>query len=217
MDTHIEGGLLDMLETMYFKVWIRQHMEKQRHYFANRGLSSQGYGFSSGHVGCESWTTKKAECRRLDAFELWFWRRLFKVPWTARRSNQSILKEVSWVFIGRTDAEAETPILWLPDTKSWLIWKDPDAWKDWGQEKGTTEDEMVGLSRHGFGWTLWVDGGQEGPVCCGSWGHKESDTAERLSWTKLSFLSQIREEQNISGKAFSISKLLSSNLAKCYF
>ena len=68
--------------------------------------------------GCESWTTKKAECRRIDAFELWFWRRLFKVPWTARSSNLSILKEVSWVFIGRTDAEAETPILWPPDAKS---------------------------------------------------------------------------------------------------
>ena len=69
--------------------------------------------------GCESWTVKKAECRRIDAFELWCWRRLLKVPWTARRSNQSILKEISpGVFIGRTDAEAETPILWPPDIKS---------------------------------------------------------------------------------------------------
>ena len=68
--------------------------------------------------GCESWTVKKAECRRIDAFELWCWRRLLRVPWTARRSNQSILKDQSWVFIGRTDAEAETPILWPPDVKS---------------------------------------------------------------------------------------------------
>ena len=71
--------------------------------------------------GCESWTIKKAECRRIDAFELWCWRRLLRVPWTARRSNQSILREIlreSWVFIGRTDVEAETPILWPPDTKS---------------------------------------------------------------------------------------------------
>ena len=68
---------------------------------------------------CESWTVKKAECRRIDAFELWCWRRLLRVPWTARRSNQSILKgDKSWVFIGRTDAEVETPILWPPDEKS---------------------------------------------------------------------------------------------------
>ena len=69
----------------------------------------------------ESWTVKKAECRRIDAFELWFWRRLLRVPWTARRSNQSILKEISPGFIGRTEAEAETPVFWPPDAKSWLI------------------------------------------------------------------------------------------------
>ena len=68
--------------------------------------------------GCESWTVKKAECRRTDALELWCWRRLLRVPWTARRSNQSILKDQSWVFIGKTDAEAETPLLWPPDAKS---------------------------------------------------------------------------------------------------
>ena len=68
--------------------------------------------------GCESWTIKNAECRRTDAFELWCWRRLLRVPWTLRRSNQSILKEISPDFIGRTDAEAETPILWPPDAKS---------------------------------------------------------------------------------------------------
>ena len=68
--------------------------------------------------GCENWTVKKAECRRIDAFEVWCWRRLLRVPWTARRSNQSILKDQSWVFIGRTDAEAETPILWSPHVKS---------------------------------------------------------------------------------------------------
>ena len=96
--------------------------------------------------GCESWTVKKAEHRRLDSFELWCWQRLSRVPWTARRSNQSILKEISpWVFIGRSDVEAEAPVLWPPDGKSWLIGKDPDAGKDWRQEeKGTTEDEMNG-------------------------------------------------------------------------
>ena len=72
----------------------RQHIKKQRHYFANKGLSSQGYGFSRGHVWMY-WTIKKAERRRIDAFDLWCWRRLLRVPWTARRSNQSILKEIS--------------------------------------------------------------------------------------------------------------------------
>jgi len=94
----------------------------------------------------------------------------------------------SWVFIGRTDAKAETPILWPPDAKSWLIWKDLDAGKDWRQEeKGTTEDEMVRwhhwLNGHEFGWTPGVDDGQGGLACCGSWGRKESDTIEWLNWT----------------------------------
>ena len=84
--------------------------------------------------GCESWTIKKAEHWRIDAFELWCWRRLLKVPWTARRSNQSILYQ-SWIFIGRTVAEAETPILWPSDAKNWLIGRDPDAGKDWRQER----------------------------------------------------------------------------------
>ena len=73
----------------------RQHIKKQRHYSANKGPSSQGYGFSCGQYGCESWTLKKAERRRIDAFELWCWRRLLRVPWTARESNQSILKAIS--------------------------------------------------------------------------------------------------------------------------
>ena len=94
----------------------------------------------------------------------------------------------SWVLIGRTDIEAETAILWPPDAKSWLIWKDPDAGKDWGQEeKGKTEDEMVGwrhwLNWHGFGWTPGVGDRQGGLACCSSWGRKESDMTERLNWT----------------------------------
>ena len=94
----------------------------------------------------------------------------------------------SWVFTGRTDVETETPILWPPDVKSWLIGKDPDAGKDWRQEeKEMIEDEMFGwhhqLDEHGFGWTLGVGNGQEGLACCGSWGRKESDTTEWLNWT----------------------------------
>ena len=97
----------------------------------------------------------------------------------------------SWVFIGRTHLEAETPILWPSDVKSWLIGKDLDTGKDWGQEeKGTTEDEMVGwhhqLNAHGSGWTLGVCDGQGGLVCCGSWDRKESDTIERLNWNLFS-------------------------------
>ena len=141
--------------------------------------------------GCESWTVKKAEHWRIDAFELWCWRRLLRVPWTARRSNQSHPKgDQSWVFIGRTDVEAETPVLWPPDTKSWLTGKDPDAGKDWGQEeKGTKEDEMVGwhhrLKGHGFGWTVGAGDGQGGLACYSSWGCKESDTTEWLNWLKM--------------------------------
>ena len=96
----------------------------------------------------------------------------------------------SWVFIGRTDVEAETPILWPPDAKSWFLWKDPDAGKDWGQEeKGTTEDEMIGwhhrLNGHGFEWTPDVGDVQGGLVCCGSWGRKELDMTEWLNWIEL--------------------------------
>ena len=93
----------------------------------------------------------------------------------------------SWDFFGRTDAKVETPALWPPHAKSWLIGKDSDAGRDWGQEeKGTTEDEMAGwhhrLDGHGFEWTPGVGDGQGGLACCDSWGRKESDTTERLNW-----------------------------------
>ena len=112
------------------------------------------------------------------------------VPYlTAWRSNQSILKEISpeYSFIGRTDAEAETPVLWPPDAKNWVIGKDPDAGKDWGQEeKGTTEDEMVGwhhqLNGHEFEQTPAVGDGQESLVCCSLWDRKESDMTDWLNW-----------------------------------
>ena len=96
--------------------------------------------------GCESWTVKKAEGRRIDAFELWCWRRLLRVPLDCKEIQPVHPKGYKpWMFIGRTDAEDEAPIVWPPDVKSWLIWKDIDAGKDWGQEeKRTTEDEMVG-------------------------------------------------------------------------
>ena len=112
--------------------------------------------------GCESWNIKKAEHRRIGAFELWCWRRLLRVPWTARRSNQSILKEIritSFVFIGRTDVEDETPILWPPDAKSWLSGKRPWCWE---RLKTVEVDDrgwdgwMASLTQ----WTwVWVDSG----------------------------------------------------------
>ena len=100
----------------------------------------------------------------------------------------------SWVFTGGTDGEAETPILWPPDAESWVIWKDPNAGKDWGQEeKGTTEDEMLGwhhrLDGHGFGWTLGVGDGQGGLACCGSWGHRVGHYwVTEQNWTDVCFI-----------------------------
>ena len=108
----------------------------------------------------------------------------------------------SWIFIGRTDAEAETPILWPPHVNSWLIGKDPDSGKDWGQEeKGTTEDEMVGwhhlLNGHEFEWTVGVGDGQGHLVCCSPWGCKELDMTEQLNWTN-----QFIKQQDISDSSY---------------
>ena len=109
--------------------------------------------------GCESWTIKKAEHWGIDTFQLWFWSRLLRVPWTARRSQPDHRKgNQSWIFIGRTYAEAETTILWPPDAKSWLIWKDPDAGKVWGKriEDRGSDSWMASLSQ----WTwVWVNSG----------------------------------------------------------
>ena len=140
---------------------------------------------------CESWTIKKAVCWRIDAFELWCWRRLLRVPWTARRI-QPVHSEGDqpWDYFGRNDAKAETPVLWPPHAKSWLIGKDSDAGRDWRQEEtGTTEDEMVGwyhrLDGHEFEQALGIGDGQGGLACCDAWGRKESDTTEQLIWPDL--------------------------------
>ena len=174
----------------------RQHFNKQRHYFVNKGPSSQGYGFSSSHVWMweleykESWVPKN-----------WcFWTVVLEKTLESPLDCKDIQPvhsqgDQSWVFIGRTDAEAEIPVLWPPDVKSWLTGKDPDAGKDWGQEKGTKEDKMFGwhhwLNGHGFGWTPGVGDEHGGLVCCSSWGHKESDIAEQLNWTQLNWCSGI--------------------------
>ena len=124
---------------------------------------------------CESWTIKKVEHQRTDAFEWWYWKRFLRVPWTTRRSNQPILKEIS------SEYSLEGLMLKLQYFgylygKNWLIWKDPDAGKDWRQEeKGTTEDEMVGwhhwLNAHEFEHALGVGNGQGSWACCSPWGH----------------------------------------------
>ena len=149
-------------------------------------------------LSCDDVTTswvlevwKNGECQRTYAFDLWHWGRLLRVPWTARISNQYILKEISpGIFFGRNDAKAEAPVLWPLHAKNWLIGKDSDAGRDWEQEeKGTTEGEMAGWHHRlvgcEFEWTLGDGDGQGGLVCCDSWGGKESDTTERLNWTEL--------------------------------
>ena len=130
----------------------RQHIKKQRHYFANKGLSSQDYGFSTSHVWMweldykESWVPKN-----------WcFWTvvldKTLESPLDCKGIHPVHSKgNQSWLFIGRPEGEAEDPILWPPDAKNWFIWKDPDAGKDWKLEKGMTEDEMVR-------WHLWLNG-----------------------------------------------------------
>ena len=166
----------------------RQHIKKQRHYFANRDLYSQSYGYSSSHVyGCESWTINRAEHQRTDAFKLWCWRRLLRVMWTVRRSNQSSLKEINPEYsLEGLNAETEAPILWPPDAKNWVIGKDPDAGKDWRQEeKGRADDKMVGwhhqLNAHAFEQTPGDTEEQGSLVCFSPWGLKELDTTEQLN------------------------------------
>ena len=127
----------------------------------------------------------------IDAFELWCWKRLLRVPCTARRSNQFILKEISPdCSLEGLMLKLKLPILWPPHAKSWPIGKDPDAGRDWGQEeKGTTENVMVGwhhwLDGHGFGWTSGVGDGQGGLMCCSPWDCKKSDMTEWMNQTEL--------------------------------
>ena len=150
----------------------RQHIINQRHYFANKGPSSQDYGFSSAHV--RMWELEYKESWVLKNWCFWtvVLEKTFESPLDCKEIQPIHSKgDQSWIFIGRTDAEAETPILWPPSVKSWLIWKDPDGGKDWRhEEKGMTEDEMAGwhhpLDGHGFGWSPGVGDGQVGLACC---------------------------------------------------
>ena len=161
----------------------RQHIKKQKHYFTNKGTSNQGYGFSSSHVWMweldykESWVLKN----------WFFWtvmlEKTLETPLDCKEIQPIHLKgNQPWIFIGRTDAEAETPILWPPNAKSWPIGKDPDSGKEWRrEEKGTTEDEMVGwhqrLNGHEFWAAPWVGDGQ------GSLDWVRHDWATEMNWT----------------------------------
>ena len=152
------------------------------HHWLNGRESGWTPGVGDGQGGlacCNSWGRKES-----DTTEQLNWTELDckEVQPVHPKGDQS------WVFIRRTDVEAETPILWPPDAKSWLIWKDPDAGKDWGWEKRMTEDEMARwhhwLDGHGFGWTPGVGDGQGGLVCCNSWGHKKLEMAQWPNWTE---------------------------------
>ena len=181
---------------------------KSRQYFANKGLSSQGCGFSCGHV----WVWE------LDCEEGWvpnnwcFWTVVLEKTLESPLDCKEIQPVHSegdqpWDLFGRNDAKAEAPVLWPPHAKSWLIGKDSDAGRDWGQEeKGTTEDEMAG-------WYHWLDGrqsewtrgdgdGQGGLACCDSWGRKESDTTERLNWTELNWTERVEWWNNTTISVF---------------
>ena len=137
----------------------RQCIKKQRHHFVNKIQYSQSYGFSSSHVWMWELHQKEGWVPKIDVLKLCCWKRLLRVPWTARRSNQSVSFDFlfpkgnqPWILLGRTNAIAEAPIFWPPDAKSQLLGKDPDARKYWRQEeKGMTEDLMVG-------WHHWLNG-----------------------------------------------------------
>ena len=156
----------------------------------NKGPASQGYGFSCGHVwmwelDCEEGWVLKNWC---------FWTVMLEKTLESPLDCKEIQPVRSegdqpWDFFGRNDAKAETPVLWPPHGKSWLTGKDSDAGRDWRQEeKGTTEDEMAGwhhwLNGHESRWTLGVGDGQRGLACCDTWGRKESDMTEQLTWTE---------------------------------
>ena len=184
-------GIYVYLWVIHSGVWQKTtKFCKAKYYFANKSLSHQSYGFSSSHVWVweldykESWALKNwcfwtVELEKTLESPL-VWKEIKEVN---SKGNQS------WVFIGRTDAEDETPMLWPPDAKNWVNGKDPDAGQNWRQEeKGTTEDEMVRwyhwLDRNEFEEDLGVVDGQGSLVCCGPWGRKESDTTQWLNWSE---------------------------------
>ena len=164
----------------------RQHIKKQRHYFTNKGPSSESYSFPVVVDGCESWTIQKAKHWRIDAFELWCWRRLERPLYYKEIKPVHPKGNQPWILIARTEAEAT--LLWPPDAKSWLIGKDPGAGKDWGQEKGEIEDQMVRwhhqLKGHEFEQTQGDHEGQGNLMCCTPWDCRQSDKTGWLNSNK---------------------------------
>ena len=175
---------------------------KSRGIVCQQKSSSQGCGFSSSHVWmCE------LDCEESWVLKNWcFWTVVLEKTLERPLDCKEIQPvhsegDQSWVFIGRTDAKAETPILWPPHAKSWPIGKDPDGGRVWEQEeKGVTEDQMAGwhhwLDAHEFGWIPRVGDGQGGLVCCDSWGLKEWDMTEQLNWTELNIPERHKIETN---------------------
>ena len=180
------------------------HIKKQRHDFANKVPSSQSYGFSSGRV----WMWELDYNKRWAPKNWCFWTVVLEKTLESPLDCKEIQPvnpegNQSWIFIGRTDAEAETPILWPPDAKNRLTGKDPDAGKDWKrEEKGMTEDEMVGwhhwFDGHEFEQALGVGDVQGSLVCCSPWGYKELDMTEWLAWTDVSYKNILYNMGNIA-------------------
>ena len=158
--------------------WLaKKHIIKQRHRFNDRGLYSQSYGFSSSHVQMWELDHKEGWVLKNWCFQTVLLKRIHESPLDSKEIKPvSPKRNQPWIFIGRTDAEADIPMLCPPDVKSWLTGKDPDAGRDWGQEKWVTEDEMVGwhdwLSGHDFEQTLGDSEGQGSLAYCSPWGRK---------------------------------------------
>ena len=167
----------------------------------NKSPSSQSYGFSSSHIWMWELDYKESWAMKNRCFWTVVLEKTLESPLDCKEIKPVNPKgNQSWKFIGRTDAEAEAPKLWPPDAKNWLIWKDPDAWKDWRQEeKGMrTEDEMVGWHHRLDGYeseqALGIGDGQGGLECCSPWGHKESDTTELLNWLTWMGIKKTRQK-----------------------
>ena len=166
----------------------REHIRKHRHHFADKGPSSQSYGFSSSHVWMSELDHKEGWVQKNWCFWTVVLEKTLESPLVCKEIKPVNLKgNQSWIFIGKIDAEVEALILWPPDANNWLIGKDPDAGRDWGQEeKETTEDEIVGwhhqLDGHEFEQVPGVGDRQRSLAYCSLWGHQELDTTELLNW-----------------------------------